>query len=110
MDLGLFDGDPAVAHEVGDDAVVLGDLGERLVAEQVAAAVADVGDVQARAFVAVIVLVQQRERDDRGAHALEVGIGVALVADAVVGDGDGFLERLRRVVLVGDLERLDGQS
>ena len=46
MVLGLLRGDPALVDQLLHEGVVLGDLGERAVAQQVAAGVADVGQRQ----------------------------------------------------------------
>ena len=121
VDLGLFGGDAAVAHQVGDHAVVLGELHQLAVAVEVRPAVADVGDDEVLGGGLVLLLVvtgrrpvgllgQERQGDDGGAHAAEVRVGVALVADAVVGDRDGLGERVGGGLLVRDLERLDGEA
>ena len=116
MDLRLLGGDPPVAHEVGHHAVVLGELHERAVAEEVRAAVADVGDdellgrpVLGVGLVRIRFVGHEREGDDRRAHPSEVGVGVALVADPVVRHGDRLFERIGGGLVVRDLQGLDGE-
>ncbi len=117
MHLRLLLGDAALSHEVGHHAVVLGELGERAVPQQVAAAVAHVGDQEVLGWFGVVIvrlfgvgfLGHEGERHHRGAHPPQVRVGVALVADAVVGHGDGLSQGIGGGVLVRDLQRLDGQ-
>ena len=63
-----------------------------------------------RRVVGVRLLGHEREGHDRGAHAAQVRVGVALVADPVVRHQDRLGERVGGGLLVGDLERLDGEA
>ena len=117
VDLGLLRRDLALAHEVGHHAVVLRELRERAAPEEVAPTVAHVGDQEVLRQLRVVVdrlvgvglLGHEGQGHHGGAHAAQVGVGIALVADAVVGDGDGLGERVGGRAPVGHLQRLHGQ-
>ncbi len=83
----LLGGDAALVHQRLDERVVLGDLAEFAVAEQIAPRVADVDEAK---FVA-------REQDcgERGAHALELGIGFDV-------RGDGGVALMHRIVQLAE--------
>ena len=78
--------DPPLVDEALDERVVLGDLGDDAVAHEERPGVADVGedDLVARA----------QERDEGGAHAVELGVGAHLVADVGVGRVDAVEQGL----------------
>ena len=87
VDLGLLGRDPALAHELLDEAVILGELLDRTVADAVRARVADVADEQRR-------LAEDRDRGERRAHARELAVGRGLLEDGRVGEHDRRVERL----------------
>ena len=76
MAVRLLRGDAALVDESLDERVVLGDLGELPVTQQIAARVADVDQAKPVA----------REQDccQRGAHALELGVGFDVRGDGRV--------------------------
>jgi hypothetical protein len=113
VDLGLLLADPALAHEVGHHAVVLGQLREVAVAEEVGAAVAHVGHEQLVAppgrRLAVVRAAEHGGGHHGGAHAVEVRVGGAGVEDAAVGLGDGVGQHVGGLLDVRGPQRLDRQ-
>src|SRR4051794_16578272 len=98
----LLLGDPALVDQALHEGVVLGELGERVVAEQVATAVADVGDADPAAV--------EEGRGDRRTGAVERGILLDQLGDAVVGAVDRPGERFEHVLrgrFVEPADRLD---
>ena len=77
MDGGLLLADLALVDQRLDPAVVVGELLELAVAQQVGPAVADVGQAELGAV--------EQGAGDRGAHAVERGVGLDQVGDPVVG-------------------------
>ncbi len=69
----LFGGDPALVDQGLHEGVVLGDLGQFPVAQQVAAGVADVHQAEPVAG--------EQDGRQRGAHALQLGLGLDLRGD-----------------------------
>ncbi len=98
-------GDAALVDQGLDERVVLGDLVEFAVAEQIAARVTDVDEAKSVA----------REQDcgERGAHALEFGVGLDVGGDRGVALVDGLVELAEevttRLVVVEVRERGDHQ-
>ena len=82
----------AGAHHLADQGVVVGDLLEPLVAPEVQAAVADVGELEA-------VVAEQRRRE-RGAHAGVGPVGARALIDAGVG-GEGGVGQVDAGAFVG---------
>ena len=105
VDPGLVLGDPALVDEGLDEGVVLGELGDRVVAEEVGAAVADVAHAEAGAV---------EEGNGRGgAGAVEGGVLVDQLADPVVGAVQGAGDLAEQVVgglLVEPAELLDRRA
>ena len=105
MAVRLLGRDAALVDEGLDEGVVLGDLGEFAVAHQVAAGVADVDEAKSVA----------REQDcgQRGAHAVEFGVGFDVGGDgrvALVHRGVELAEQVAaRLVVVEMGERGDHQ-
>ncbi len=102
--LGL--GHLAVAHPLLGQAVVLGHLDQAPAGEHVGPRVPDVGEGER---VPAVGAADQRHGRQRGAHAAQVGVGLALLPHR----GVGLRERLaqagdRRRPLEGLVERLDG--
>ena len=100
---GLLLGDPALVDQALHERVVLGELRQRAVAQEVAAAVADVREADP-------VAVEERRRDRR-AGAVELGLLLDELGDPVVrpvdGAGEG-LEQVRGRRAVEPAERLHG--
>ncbi len=82
----LLRADPALVDEHLDVGVVLGDLGELAVAQQVGPRVADVHHAELAAG--------EEHRGQRGAHALQVRVGVHRVAQLLVGGVHGRAQRV----------------
>ena len=78
-------GEVALAHHLADQRVVVGDLLEGLVAPQVKAAVADVGELEA--------VVVEQGGGEGGAHAGARPVGARFAVDAFVGDLRGVGQR-----------------
>ncbi len=78
MGLGLLGGDPAFVDEHLYEGVVVGDRLELVVAQHIAAGVADMGESEAVAG-------STQEGGDGGAHSGEFGLFADAAADAVVG-------------------------
>ena len=74
---GLFGREPAFAHQLADEAVVVGELPERAVVQEVRARVADVADEES-------VPAGDDDRRHRRAHPGEVRVAVRLFDDGVV--------------------------
>ena len=83
---GFVGGEPAVAHELFDEAVVGGDLAQLAVVQEVRPRVADVADEQGAPR-------GERARGDGGAHAAQGGVGQRLVVHRAVGFLDGLAQR-----------------
>lgn len=81
---GLSGGDLAGAKLLLDQGVVLGEGSEGAVAEEVAAAIAYVGEGEAGGF--------EQEGDEGGTHAAELGVAAGMLVDGVVGGMDGGFE------------------
>ena len=79
----------AAVDHVLHEAVVAGELGERVVAQQVGARVADVGQH-------VGAVVAQRDRGQRGAHPGGVRVALGDEADRLVAPGHGVAAARRR--------------
>ncbi|SHV24351.1 Uncharacterised protein [Mycobacteroides abscessus subsp. abscessus] len=80
----LFGRDAAVVDQGLDEGVVLGDLGQLAVAHQVAAGVTDVHHAQPRPG--------EQDGAQRGAHALELGVGLDVRRDGGVAVVDGVVQ------------------
>ncbi len=100
---GLLLGDPALVDEALDEGVVLGESGQRALAQQVAPAVADVADGDLGAV--------EECGGDRRTGAVELGVLVDELREPVVGAVDrarhrfGHVLRRRRVEAAQDLHR-----
>jgi hypothetical protein len=103
--VGLLGGELALALELLDQRVVVGEALEGAVAQPVGARVADMGHGD-------IVLADHRG-GDRGAHALAGAVGLGQVVDALIGQADpraqGSLGVLVAFVVEPRLEGLHGQ-
>jgi hypothetical protein len=100
---GFGAGDPAVADHLLDQGVIGGELGELCVAQQVGAAVADMGHVQT-------VLADHGGGQGR-AHARQLGVGLTVFQHDAIGLGDGLGQGLRgglRGRVARPLQTLDG--
>ena len=82
-------GDAALVDERLDERVVLGDLVEFAVTEQIAARVADVDEPKSVA--------REQDRGQRGAHALELGVGLDVRGDRRVAFADRGVELAQQV-------------
>ena len=83
MAVRLFGGDATLVDQGLDEGVVLGDLRQLTVAQQIAARVADVDEAKS--------IAREQDCGQRGAHALEFGLGVDV-------RGDGGVALVYRVV------------
>jgi hypothetical protein len=104
MDRRLFGRQRAFAHQVGHQAVVVGELFELADRIAIDPRVADVGHRQHL----VAVLVNNGQRHHRGAHAGEVGIAGGGLVDRLVGLLDGFDQAVDRVIGEAAADRLTG--
>ena len=95
MEAGLVGGDLARRHQVLHVGVVAGDLLEDAVLHDVGAGVADVHDGEALLAVAL----DEGDAGERGAHAVEVGLGQGALVDGGVGVAHGLDEGLGGVGL-----------
>ncbi len=106
VDRGLLLGHLALAHPLFGQAVIVGDLGQAAAGEHVGPRVPHVGQGQ---HVVPPGAAHQRGRGQRGSHAAQVGVGLALVPHGGVGLRDGLAQPRRgRHPLESLLERLDG--
>ncbi len=87
MAVGFLGGDATLVDEGLDERVVLGDLGQFAVAQQIAAGVANVDQAESVA--------REQDRGQRGAHALEFGLGIHV-------GGDGRVALVHSVVEFGE--------
>src|SRR6185312_6375828 len=83
---GLLGADPALVDEHLDVRVVLGDLGELTIAQQIGPRVTDVDHAQLAAG--------EEGRRERGAHPLQLRVGVHCVAELLVGGAHGRTQRV----------------
>ena len=120
MDLGLLRGDAALAHEVGDDAVVLGELHELAVAEAGSARLSPtLAMSRCCGLVAVGVGRGSSGSGSSGTSARATTVvpmprrfGSASPSLRIrwFATSDRLGERVGGGLLVGDLERLDGEA
>ena len=89
MAVRLLGGDASLVDEGLDERVVLGDLGELAVAQQVAAGVADVDQPK--------LVAREQDCGQRGAHAVELGVGFDVRGDGGVALVDRGVERVEQV-------------
>ena len=94
MGLGLLGGDPALVDEHLHERVVVGDRLELVVAQHIAARVADMGESEAVAGRA-------QNSGDGGAHSGEFGLFTDTTADAVIGFEDRGAEEFEGVLASG---------
>lgn len=81
--------------------VVGGDALDFSVSNQIGAAVAQVGEIHAPTAA--------QTQDDRGSHALRVGVGIAFVKDQIVGGQNGASDRLANFARLREVVREMGQ-
>ena len=91
--LGLLGGDGAEADLLVDEGVVVGLAAELARAEEIAAAVAGVGDEGGAGL--------EKERDEGGAHTAEAGVALGAFVDGAVGRADGLVEGFARRKVFG---------
>src|ERR1035437_6255903 len=95
MALGLCLGDPALVDQTLNKRVVVGDLGERAIAQKVGAGVADVRD---RDLVAC-----SQQCSDRSAHALQLRLALYRVSQLGVRRAQHLREPVQSLICAGVL-------
>ena len=101
VDGGLVGGEAAAADQLADHGVVGGELLQRPVAQEVGAAVADVGELE-------VAVAGEGGRGHGGAHAPQARVAGGLVDDGGVRLPDGGGQRLGGLGGVGELAAVEG--
>ena len=104
MDGGFFAGEPALAHELLDEAVVLGQLFQLAALQQIGPRVADVHERQPL----LVVLVHQSDGGHGRRHPLEVRVVPGQLPHRVIGFEHRADEAVDRMIVERRAEGLDG--